>query len=220
LKETHVQKINSKGEIVMLSSILDAIEDLKKGKIVIVMDDEKRENEGDFLALAENITAETINFMIQYGRGLVCCPITRERAEQLGFQIMVSENTESLKTAFTVSVDHISNKTGISAFERADTVRAIANPDSLPSDFRKPGHMFPLIAVDGGVLERPGHTEAGVDLAKLAGSFPAAVICEVIKDNGEMARLTDLKEFSITHKLKIITIKDLVTFLKENNSSY
>lgn len=204
----------------MVSSILDAIEDLKKGKIIIVMDDEKRENEGDFLALAENITAETINFMIQYGRGLVCCPITRERAEQLGFQIMVSENTESLKTAFTVSVDHISNSTGISAYERADTVRAIANPESIPSDFRKPGHMFPLIAVDGGVLERPGHTEAAVDLAKLSGSFPAAVICEVIKDDGKMARLDDLKEFSDTHNLKIITIKDLVTFLQVDNNNF
>lgn len=204
----------------MVSSILDAIEDLKKGKIIIVMDDEKRENEGDFLALAENITAETINFMIQYGRGLVCCPITRERAEQLGFQIMVSENTESLKTAFTVSVDHISNSTGISAYERADTVRAIANPESISSEFRKPGHMFPLIAVDGGVLERPGHTEAAVDLAKLSGSFPAAVICEVIKDDGKMARLDDLKEFSDTHNLKIITIKDLVTFLQVDNNNF
>lgn len=203
----------------MLSSILDAIEDLKKGKIIIVMDDEKRENEGDFLALADNITAETINFMIQYGRGLVCCPITRERAEQLGFQIMVSENTESLKTAFTVSVDHISNRTGISAYERADTIRAIANSESIPSNFRKPGHMFPLIAVDGGVLERPGHTEAAVDLAKLSGSSPAAAICEVIKDNGEMARLKDLKEFSVFHNLKIITIKELVTFLQENNTN-
>jgi 3,4-dihydroxy 2-butanone 4-phosphate synthase / GTP cyclohydrolase II len=199
----------------MLNTVLEAIEDLKLGKTIIVLDDEKRENEGDLIALADNIEPETINFMIKYGRGLVCCPITKERAEQLELPAMVKDNSENLKTSFTISIDHVSNTTGISAFERADTVRAIIDSDSRPSDFLKPGHMFPLIAMNGGVLERPGHTEAAVDLARLCGASPAAVICEIINDDGTMARLDDLQKFSIEHCLKMITIKDLIAFLKD-----
>ncbi|MBM7570589.1 3,4-dihydroxy-2-butanone 4-phosphate synthase [Aquibacillus albus] len=198
----------------MFSSILEAVDVLKQGKMIIVIDDENRENEGDILALANNVSMETINFMITYGRGLVCCPITAERAKKLNLPLMVSNNTENLRTAFTVSVDHVSNTTGISASERAETVRALASDEAKPVDFKKPGHTFPLIATDGGVLERPGHTEAAVDLAKLCGADPSGVICEVIKDDGSMARLPDLITFSEKHDLKIVTIADLVKYLK------
>jgi 3,4-dihydroxy 2-butanone 4-phosphate synthase / GTP cyclohydrolase II len=199
----------------VLNTISDAIKELKKGKIIVVVDDEDRENEGDFLALADYVNSDIINFMIKYGRGLLCTPISKEIAEKLNLELMVKENTESLKTAFTVSVDHTSTSTGISAFERADTIKSLANKHTKASDFKKPGHIFPLIAAEGGVLERPGHTEAAVDLAKLCGSSQVGVICEIIKDDGSMARLPDLLNFGKYHDLKIISIKDLIIHLNE-----
>ncbi|MED4213973.1 bifunctional 3,4-dihydroxy-2-butanone 4-phosphate synthase/GTP cyclohydrolase II, partial [Priestia megaterium] len=161
----------------MFHRIEEALEDLKQGKVVIVCDDENRENEGDFIALAEYITPETINFMITHGRGLVCVPITEGYAERLQLEPMVSHNTDSHHTAFTVSIDHVSTTTGISAHERATTIQELLNPASKGADFNRPGHIFPLIAKEGGVLRRAGHTEAAVDLAKLCGAEPAGVIC-------------------------------------------
>ncbi|MCA0985848.1 bifunctional 3,4-dihydroxy-2-butanone-4-phosphate synthase/GTP cyclohydrolase II [Guptibacillus algicola] len=196
----------------MFHTIEEAIYDLMQGKMVIVCDDEDRENEGDFIALADKVTPETINFMITVGRGLVCTPITEERAKKLQLNPMVDHNTDSHGTAFTVSVDHISTTTGISASERAATIRALIDDKSNPADFNRPGHIFPLVAKDGGVLRRAGHTEAAIDLAKLAGSEPAGVICEIIKENGEMARVPDLAKLSEEHDLKMITIKDLIHY--------
>lgn len=196
----------------MFDSIEEAIDDLKKGKCIIVCDDEDRENEGDFIALAEKATPEIINFMITHGRGLVCVPITEERAKQLGLEAMVEHNTDPHGTAFTVSVDHHSTTTGISAFERAKTVQALADPEARRHHFKKPGHIFPLIAKNGGVLRRAGHTEAAVDLARLAGALPAGVICEIIKEDGTMARVPDLRKIADEYNLKMITIKDLIKY--------
>ncbi|MCZ8512883.1 bifunctional 3,4-dihydroxy-2-butanone-4-phosphate synthase/GTP cyclohydrolase II [Paenibacillus filicis] len=198
-------------------SIEEAIYDLMRGKVVIVVDDEDRENEGDFIALAEKATPEVINFMIKEGRGLVCAPITEERAQELDLPPMVQRNTDYHGTAFTVSVDHVETTTGISASERSRTVKALIDPKTRPSSFRRPGHIFPLIAKKGGVLRRAGHTEAAVDLARMCGAYPAAVICEVIKENGEMARVPELLELSRKHELKIITIQALIEYrnLKE-----
>ncbi|MDI4645431.1 bifunctional 3,4-dihydroxy-2-butanone-4-phosphate synthase/GTP cyclohydrolase II [Cohnella hashimotonis] len=193
-------------------TIESALEDLKRGKMVLVVDDEDRENEGDLIALAEMATPEVINFMITKARGLVCAPITQERAEQLELPPMVSHNTDYHGTAFTVSVDHISTTTGISAYERAMTVKGLIDPDAKPGDFRKPGHIFPLIAKKGGVLRRSGHTEAAIDLAILCDSAPAAVICEVIKEDGTMARLPDLQLFAQEHDLKLISIQELIRY--------
>lgn len=193
-------------------SIEDAIQDLKQGRIVIVVDDEDRENEGDFVALADKATPEVINFMITHGRGLVCTPITEERAMELELPLMVHHNTETHETAFTVSVDGKESTTGISAHERAATVQALLHPGTGPRDFRRPGHIFPLIAKKGGVLRRAGHTEAGVDLARLCGAYPAAVICEVIKEDGTMARVPDLMATAREFDLKIITIQDLIHY--------
>lgn len=195
--------------------IEEAIYDLIRGKVVIVVDDEDRENEGDLIALADKVTPETINFMITEARGLVCVPITPERAEALDLPPMVSHNTDYHGTAFTVSVDHVSTTTGISAHERAATIRALIDPNAKPHDFRRPGHIFPLIAKKGGVLRRAGHTEAAVDLARMCGSVPSAVICEVIKEDGTMARLPDLQAFAEQHDLKLITIKDLIRYRNE-----
>ncbi|WEK55642.1 MAG: bifunctional 3,4-dihydroxy-2-butanone-4-phosphate synthase/GTP cyclohydrolase II [Candidatus Cohnella colombiensis] len=192
-----------------------ALEDLNNGKAIIVVDDEDRENEGDLIAIAEKVTPDVINFMITEARGLVCVPITAERADELDLPPMVSHNTDYHGTAFTVSVDHSSTTTGISAFERAATVKALIDPQAKPVDFRRPGHVFPLIAKEGGVLRRAGHTEAAVDLARLCGSFPAGVICEVIKEDGTMARLPDLEIFAEQHSLKLITIKDLIQYRNE-----
>jgi len=197
--------------------IEEAIYDLMMGKVVIVVDDEDRENEGDFIALAEKATPDVINFMITEGRGLVCVPITEERAEELDLAQMVSNNTDYHGTAFTISVDHIDTTTGISAFERSSTVKGLINPASKPEDFRKPGHMFPLVAKKGGVLRRAGHTEAAVDLARLCGSYPAGVICEVIKEDGTMARLPDLVEIAKKHDLKLITIEELIHYRNEKD---
>ncbi|MEK5407178.1 3,4-dihydroxy-2-butanone-4-phosphate synthase [Paenibacillus sp. FSL W8-0439] len=199
-------------EEIRLDSIEEALEDLKNGKVVIVVDDEQRENEGDFIALAEKASPEVINFMITEGRGLVCVPITQHRAKALELHPMVEQNTDFHGTAFTVSVDHMKTTTGISAAERSLTVRALADEAIMGSDFRKPGHMFPLIARDGGVLQRAGHTEAAVDLARLSGFKPAGVICEIIKEDGSMARLPDLVVIAKRHQLKLISIQHLIDY--------
>lgn len=196
----------------MLNTIEEAIEDLKKGKTIIVVDDENRENEGDLVALAEHATPEVINFMATYGRGLICTPITEELAEKLDLHAMVVHNTDNHQTAFTVSIDHVSTTTGISAFERSTTILKMLEPDATKSDFRRPGHVFPLIAKKNGVLERQGHTEAAVDLARIAGVFPAGVICEIMGDDGRMSRLDDLLKFAEVHDLKIISIEELVRY--------
>ncbi|EGL17178.1 MULTISPECIES: bifunctional 3,4-dihydroxy-2-butanone-4-phosphate synthase/GTP cyclohydrolase II [Paenibacillus] len=199
-------------------SIEEAVSDLAAGKVIIVVDDEDRENEGDFIALADKTTPEVINFMIKEGRGLVCAPITEERAQELDLPPMVSRNTDYHGTAFTVSVDHAETTTGISAHERSRTIRALIDPEAKPLHFRRPGHIFPLIAKKGGVLRRAGHTEAAVDLARMSGSYPAAVICEVIKEDGTMARVPDLMEVARIHGLKIITIKDLIHYRSEKEN--
>ncbi|BFH69355.1 MAG: bifunctional 3,4-dihydroxy-2-butanone-4-phosphate synthase/GTP cyclohydrolase II [Paenibacillus dendritiformis] len=199
-------------------TIEDAIRDLMEGKVIIVVDDEDRENEGDFLALADKATPEAINFMITEGRGLVCVPITPERAEELDLPPMVTHNTDNHGTAFTVSIDHIETSTGISAHERSLTIRKMLDPKAQAADFRRPGHIFPLIAKRGGVLRRAGHTEAAVDLARLCGASPAGVICEVIKEDGTMARLPDLIEIKQKHGLKLICIKDLIHYRNEKEN--
>lgn len=191
-------------------TIEDALADLRAGKAIIVVDDEDRENEGDLIVLADKATPEAINFMISEGRGLVCVPITQQRADELDLPPMVTHNTDYHRTAFTVSVDHVTTTTGISAFERSQTIRALIDGATKPSDFRRPGHIFPLIAKDGGVLRRAGHTEAGIDLARLCQSAEAAVICEIIKEDGTMARLPDLIEFKQRHQLKLISIAALI----------
>ncbi|MDX8364779.1 bifunctional 3,4-dihydroxy-2-butanone-4-phosphate synthase/GTP cyclohydrolase II [Cytobacillus sp. IB215665] len=196
----------------MFHTIEDAIKDLADGKIIIVCDDEDRENEGDFVALAESVTPDTINFMIRHGRGLVCSPISEEIAERIQLNPMVINNTDPHGTAFTVSVDYKTSTTGISAYERAETIKQLLNEHSKASDFKRPGHIFPLIAKKGGVLRRAGHTEAAVDLANLAGSSSAAVICEIIKEDGSMARVPDLAIVADQFNLKMITIKDLIKY--------
>ncbi|CEO14664.1 GTP cyclohydrolase II [[Clostridium] sordellii] len=193
------------------NTIEEALEDIKEGKIVIVVDDEDRENEGDLLMAAECVTPEAINFMATYGRGLICMPIDEEKAKVLNLHPMVENNTDNHETAFTVSIDHINTTTGISAYERAFTIQK-ALEDSEPLDFRRPGHIFPLIAKSGGVLKRVGHTEAAVDLSRFAGLKPAGVICEIMSKDGTMARTTELMEFAKKHNLKIITIADLVDY--------
>ncbi|MDD9267583.1 bifunctional 3,4-dihydroxy-2-butanone-4-phosphate synthase/GTP cyclohydrolase II [Paenibacillus sp. GCM10023248] len=197
---------------IRFSTIEEALRDLSLGKVIIAVDDEDRENEGDFIALADKTTPEVINFMIKEGRGLVCAPITEERAQELDLPPMVARNTDYHGTAFTVSVDHIETSTGISAHERSRTVMGLIHPATKPHDFRRPGHIFPLIAKKGGVLRRAGHTEAAVDLAILCGSYPAAVICEVIKEDGTMARVPDLMEIAEKHNLCLITIQDLIQY--------
>lgn len=200
----------------MFDSIEAAINDLKNGKIVIVVDDENRENEGDFVALAEKITSETINFMIKYGRGLVCTPITEDLADKLDLTPMVKHNTDLHGTAFTISIDHELTTTGISAHERALTIKKMLDPEAKPKHFKRPGHIFPLIAKDGGVLRRAGHTEAAVDLARLAGVKPVGVICEIIKEDGTMARVHDLRKIANKFQLKFITIKDLIAYRRKH----
>ncbi|WGU95428.1 bifunctional 3,4-dihydroxy-2-butanone-4-phosphate synthase/GTP cyclohydrolase II [Paenibacillus dendritiformis] len=199
-------------------TIEDAIRDLMEGKVIIVVDDEDRENEGDFVALADKATPDAINFMITEGRGLVCVPITPERAEELDLPPMVTHNTDNHGTAFTVSIDHVETSTGISAYERSLTIQKMLDPKAQASDFRRPGHIFPLIAKQGGVLRRAGHTEAAVDLARLCGASPAGVICEVIKEDGMMARLPDLIEIKQKHGLKLICIKDLIHYRNEKEN--
>lgn len=205
-------------DIIHFDSIEEAIYDLMQGKIIVVVDDEDRENEGDFLALADKATPEVINFMITEGRGLVCVPITAERAEELELPPMVTHNTDNHGTAFTVSIDHVDTSTGISAHERSLTIQKMLDPAAKAHDFRRPGHIFPLIAKAGGVLRRAGHTEAAVDLARMCGSSPAGVICEVIKEDGTMARLPDLMELKEKHGLKLICIKDLIHYRNEKEN--
>jgi len=200
----------------MFNTIEQAIDDFKQGKMVIVVDDEDRENEGDLIIAAEKVTPQAINFMITHARGLVCMPIIGERLDELEITQMVRNNTDNHETAFTVSVDHISTSTGISAHERARTVEALLDPKAVPSDFRRPGHIFPLRYKEGGVLRRAGHTEAAVDLARLAGLYPAGVICEIMNDDGTMARIPELMEFAAQHDLKIITIADLIQYRRRN----
>ena len=194
-----------------IDSIDDVLRDIRAGKPVIVVDDAERENEGDLVLAAEKATAESINFMMRFGRGLICAPITDERATRLGLNRMVLDNRESFKTDFTVSVDATEGvTTGISAEDRAKTIRLLANPKSVPADLVQPGHIFPLRAKPGGVLQRSGHTEASVDLARMAGLDPSGVLCEIVKDDGTMARLPDLLKFKKKHKLKLCTIIDLI----------
>ncbi|WP_026584248.1 bifunctional 3,4-dihydroxy-2-butanone-4-phosphate synthase/GTP cyclohydrolase II [Bacillus sp. J33] len=202
----------------MFSDIKDAIEDLKAGKVIIVCDDEDRENEGDFLAIAEYAKPDTINFMAKEGRGLICAPITEELAEKLELNPMVEVNTDSHGTAFTVSIDHVKTTTGISAFERAFTIKEMLEDDAAPSDFSRPGHIFPLVAKKGGVLRRAGHTEAAVDLARLAGAKPAGIICEIMKDDGTMARVDDLEKVAEKFDLKMITIQQLIEYRLKHDS--
>lgn len=198
--------------------VADALEDLKAGKIIIVCDDESRENEGDFVGLGEFADSNMINFMAKEGRGLICVPVSESIAHRLDLKPMVEHNTESHQTAFTVSVDHIETTTGISAVERALTIRKLVDNQALSSEFRRPGHIFPLIAQEGGVLKRAGHTEAAIDLARLAKSKEIGVICEIMNDDGTMARGEDLKKVASTHHLKMITVKDLIDYrLKYDN---
>ncbi|SDW18233.1 GTP cyclohydrolase II /3,4-dihydroxy-2-butanone 4-phosphate synthase [Marinococcus luteus] len=192
--------------------IEEALDELRNGQVVIVCDDEDRENEGDFVALSENIDAQTINFMITHGRGLVCTPITEEQAGRLQLQPMADQNTDPHGTAFTVSVDHVSSKTGISASERALTIQHLANQTAEPGDFQRPGHVFPLIAKEGGVLQRAGHTEAAIDLARLSGKTSSGTICEITREDGEMARVPELREIADRFGLKMVTIKDLISY--------
>ncbi|HEX3043874.1 MAG TPA: bifunctional 3,4-dihydroxy-2-butanone-4-phosphate synthase/GTP cyclohydrolase II [Bacillota bacterium] len=195
-----------------MNSIIEALEDIKNGKMVIVVDDESRENEGDLVLAADRVTPDAVNFIIKYGRGLLCCSITEERAAKLELPMMVPRNTENMSTAFAVSVDHKTVTTGISAFERATTIKALTAESTQPEDLLRPGHVFPLIAKKGGVLVRAGHTEASVDLARLAGLTPAGVICEIINEDGTMARRPDLEKFAQNHKLKIVTVADLIAY--------
>ncbi len=199
----------------MFDNVEDAIQELKSGKPIIVVDDEDRENEGDLVAISEYLTAETINFMATHARGLICAPISSEIAQQFDLKLM-TETGDKYKTAFTVSIDHASSTTGISAFERADTIKALINETS-PTAFVQPGHVFPLIAKDNGVLERIGHTEACVDLAKLSGAKPAGAICEIMNDDGTMARRDDLYQFKRKHGLLMITIDELVKYRKRHD---
>ena len=203
-----------------LNTIEDAIADFRKGKIIIVVDDENRENEGDFVCAAQTITSETINFMAKYGRGLICAPITEQRCNELGLDMMVAKNTSSHETAFTISVDLLGHgcTTGISASDRAKTIKALANPSTKPEELGRPGHIFPLKAKDGGVLRRTGHTEAVVDLAKLSGLYPAGALVEIMNDDGTMARLPQLFIIAKKFNLKIISIKDLIAYRVKNES--
>ncbi|KAJ51145.1 3,4-dihydroxy 2-butanone 4-phosphate synthase/GTP cyclohydrolase II [Clostridium tetanomorphum] len=200
------------------NTIEEAIIDIKEGKMVVVVDDEDRENEGDLIIAAEKVTPEAINFMAKYGRGLICMPVIKERLKQLNIYQMVDVNTDSNCTAFTVSIDAKETTTGISAFERAATINKVLDSEATESDFKRPGHIFPLEAKEGGVLKRAGHTEASVDLARLAGFYPAGVICEIMNEDGTMARIPQLMEYVKEHNLKIITIADLISYRRKNES--
>ena len=203
-----------KGEdnMAKFNTIEEAIEDIRQGKMIVVVDDEDRENEGDLLMAAEMVTPEAINFMTKYGRGLICMPVIGERLEQLNITHMVERNTDSHQTAFTVSIDAMETTTGISAHERALTIKKVLETSTKSSDFKRPGHIFPLRYQEGGVLRRAGHTEAAVDFATLAGLYPAGVICEIMSDDGSMARVPELMEYVKEHDLKIVTIADLISY--------
>lgn len=204
----------------MLDTIESALEDIKNGKVIIVVDDEDRENEGDFICAAECITPEIVNFMATHGRGLICAPLIEDRCEELGLELMVGRNTAAFETPFTVSVDLIGHgcTTGISAHDRFKTIRALVDPDTKPEELGKPGHIFPLRAKRGGVLRRAGHTEAAIDFARLAGFKPAGVLVEIMNDDGSMARLPDLKKVAERFKLKLVSIKDLIEYRVKKES--
>lgn len=203
-----------------LNTIEEAIEDIKAGKVIIVVDDEDRENEGDFVTAAANATPEVINFMATHGRGLICAPLTEERCDELNLDLMVGTNTAAYETNFTVSIDLVGHgcTTGISATDRSKTILALINPDTRPEELGRPGHIFPLRAKDGGVLRRTGHTEAAIDLARLAGFDPAGVLVEILKEDGEMARLPDLLPIAKKFDLKIISIEDLIEYRLNKDS--
>jgi 3,4-dihydroxy 2-butanone 4-phosphate synthase/GTP cyclohydrolase II len=203
-----------------LNTIEEAIEDIRQGKIIIVVDDEDRENEGDFLAAAEKVTPEMINFMATHGRGLICAPLTESRCKELGLHVMVTNNTDPMETAFTVSVDLRGGgvTTGISASDRAKTVMSFANPNTKPHDLARPGHIFPLIAKQGGVLRRTGHTEAAIDFARLAGFSSAGVIVEIMNEDGTMARLPQLAKVAKKFNLKLVSIEALVAYRMQHDS--
>jgi 3,4-dihydroxy 2-butanone 4-phosphate synthase / GTP cyclohydrolase II len=201
-------------EHIKLNSIEEAIEDIKNGKVIIVVDDEDRENEGDFICAAETITPQIVNFMATHGRGLICAPLIEDRCQELGLELMVGKNTAAFETPFTVSVDLIGHgcTTGISAHDRFKTIKALVDPEIDPKELGKPGHIFPLMAKRGGVLRRAGHTEAAIDFARLAGFRPAGVLVEIMNEDGSMARLPDLIKVAEKFNLKIVTIKDLIEF--------
>lgn len=199
----------------MLSGIEEALNEIRNGRMIVVVDDEDRENEGDLLMAAEKATPDDINFMAKHGRGMICVPLAEDRARILGLNPMVAQNMESMRTAFTVTVDHKDVRTGISAFERAKTISWLANPTASELDFVRPGHIFPLIARSGGVLQRSGHTETAVDLARLAGLSPAGVICEIMNEDGSMARVPDLELFCHKHNLLMISVADLIAWRRE-----
>ncbi len=204
----------------MFDSIESAIEDIRNGKLVVVVDDEDRENEGDFITASRNVTPEVINFMSKYGRGLICVPLLEDRCRELGLELMVNNNTALHETAFTVSVDLLGHgcTTGISAHDRSKTVQALIDPSTRPEDLGKPGHIFPLIAKKGGVLRRAGHTEAAVDLSRLAGFEPSGVLVEIMNDDGSMARLPELVDVAKKFDFKLITIKDLIEYRLKRDS--
>ncbi|MEO8535377.1 MAG: 3,4-dihydroxy-2-butanone-4-phosphate synthase [Flavobacterium sp.] len=205
---------------IQLNTIEEAIEDIRQGKVIIVVDDEDRENEGDFLAAAEKVTPEMINFMATHGRGLICTPLTESRCKELDLRAMVSNNTDHMETAFTVSVDLKGNgvTTGISAADRSKTVQALVDANTKPHDLARPGHIFPLVAKQGGVLRRTGHTEAAIDFARLAGFKPAGVICEILNEDGTMARLPELIKVAKKFDLKLVSIEDLVAYRMQHDS--
>jgi len=205
---------------IKLDNITDAIEDIRAGKVIIVVDDENRENEGDFLAAADKVTPEMVNFMATHGRGLICCPLTEKRCENLKLEMMVGNNTDPMETAFTISVDLNGEgvTTGISASDRAKTIKALCNATTKPHELNRPGHIFPLKAKEGGVLRRTGHTEAAIDFARLAGLNPAGVIVEIMNEDGSMARLPQLIDVARTHNLKIVSIEDLVAYRMMHDS--
>lgn len=213
-------KTPSKPTEFKLDTIHDAIDDIRNGKVIIVVDDENRENEGDFVAAADKVTPQMINFMATHGRGLICAPLTENRCKDLELNMMVRNNTDPMETAFTVSVDLKGNgvTTGISANDRAKTIKALINPDTKPFELARPGHVFPLVAKEGGVLRRTGHTEAAIDFARLAGLRPAGVIVEIMNEDGSMARLPELIEVAKKLDLKIVSIEDLVAYRMQHDS--
>ena len=200
------------------ATVEQAIEDIKYGRMVVVVDDEDRENEGDLIVAAATVKPEDINFMAKYAKGLICTPIDGKRLDELNIRQMVTNNTDNHETAFTVSIDAYHTETGISAFERCQTIKLLLDPKAKPSSFRRPGHVFPLRSVEGGVLRRTGHTEATTDLARLAGFYPAGLCCEIMADDGHMMRTPELKEFAKKHGLNIITVKSLIEYRKRTES--
>jgi len=213
-------KTSEKNTSFMLNTIHEAIDDIRNGKVIIVVDDENRENEGDFVAAADKVTPQMINFMATHGRGLICAPLTENRCNELELNMMVRNNTDPMETAFTVSVDLRGNgvTTGISASDRAKTIKALIDPNTKPFELARPGHIFPLVAKQGGVLRRTGHTEAAIDFARLAGLKPAGVIVEIMNDDGTMARLPELIEIAKKLDLKIVSIEDLVAYRMQHDS--